>query len=45
MADDPDDAVKIIVEFKEKEGQGGLAMPPGMKTRNGFSGPAEAGVQ
>jgi uncharacterized protein (TIGR00730 family) len=45
VADDPDEAVKIIVEFKEKEGQGGLAMPPGMKTRNGFSDHTPSGVQ
>jgi hypothetical protein len=31
VADDPDQAVKIIVDFKQKQGPGGLAMPPGMK--------------
>jgi len=31
VQDDPDAAVKIIVDFKETEGRGGLAMPPGMK--------------
>ncbi len=31
VADDPDEAVKIIVDFKQKQGAGGLAMPPGMK--------------
>ncbi len=31
VADDPDEAVRIIVNFKEKQGTGGLAMPPGMK--------------
>jgi uncharacterized protein (TIGR00730 family) len=36
VADDPDAAVKIIVDFKQKQGPGGLAMPPGMKKRNGY---------
>ncbi|MBN1510352.1 MAG: TIGR00730 family Rossman fold protein [Sedimentisphaerales bacterium] len=45
VADDPDDAIRIIVEFKKREGPGGLAMPPGMKTRNGFSGPAQGGME
>jgi uncharacterized protein (TIGR00730 family) len=36
VADDPDEAVKIIMDFKEKQGPGGLAMPPGMKKRNGY---------
>ena len=31
VQDDPDAAVKIIVEFKETQGRSGLAMPPGMK--------------
>ena len=31
VQDDPDAAVKIIVDFKETEGRSGLAMPPGMK--------------
>jgi uncharacterized protein (TIGR00730 family) len=31
VEDDPDAAVRIIVEFKEKQGLGGIAMPPGMK--------------
>ncbi|MBM4024508.1 MAG: TIGR00730 family Rossman fold protein [Planctomycetes bacterium] len=31
VQDDPDEAVRIIVEFKEKQGRGGLAMPPGMR--------------
>jgi len=31
VQDDPDAAVRIIVEFKETQGRGGLAMPPGMK--------------
>jgi uncharacterized protein (TIGR00730 family) len=44
VADNPDDAVKIIVEFRKKEGPGGLAMPPGMKTRNGFSDHTQADV-
>jgi len=39
VADNPDAAVKIIVDFTKKQGPGGLAMPPGMKKRNGFSLP------
>ena len=31
VQDDPDAAVQIIVEFKETQGPGGLAMPPGMR--------------
>lgn len=31
LQDDPDAAVKIIVDFKERQGPGGFAMPPGMK--------------
>jgi uncharacterized protein (TIGR00730 family) len=31
VQDDPDAAVRIIVDFKERQGRGGLAMPPGMK--------------
>lgn len=31
VQDDPDAAVRIIVEFKRAQGRGGLAMPPGMK--------------
>jgi uncharacterized protein (TIGR00730 family) len=31
VQDDPDAAVRIIVEFKEKQGRAGIAMPPGMK--------------
>jgi uncharacterized protein (TIGR00730 family) len=31
VQDDPDAAVKIIVDFKETQGRSGLAMPPGMK--------------
>ena len=31
VQDDPDAAVRIIVDFKEKQGPSGLTMPPGMK--------------
>jgi len=31
VLDDPDAAVRIIVDFKERQGPGGLSMPPGMK--------------
>ena len=31
VADDPQDAVKIIVDFKEAQGRSGLDLPPGMK--------------
>jgi uncharacterized protein (TIGR00730 family) len=31
VQDDPDAAVKIITEFREKQGRIGLALPPGMK--------------
>jgi hypothetical protein len=30
VQDDPDEAVRIIVEFKEAQGRAGIAMPPGM---------------
>jgi uncharacterized protein (TIGR00730 family) len=35
IQDDPDAAVKIIVDFKEGRGPSGLAMPPGMKWTQG----------
>ncbi len=35
VQDDPDAAVRIIVDFKETQGRGGLAMPPGMKKGRG----------
>jgi len=31
MADDPKDAVKIIVDFKEGPGRSGIELPPGMR--------------
>ncbi len=31
IVDDPLDAVKIIVNFREAQGRSGLAMPPGMR--------------
>jgi len=31
VQDDPDAVVRVIVEFKEKQGRGGITMPPGMK--------------
>ncbi len=31
VADDPDTAVKILVDFKESKGQSGIELPPGMK--------------
>ena len=30
VQDDPDEAVRILVEFKETQGRAGIAMPPGM---------------
>jgi uncharacterized protein (TIGR00730 family) len=39
VADDPDEAVKIIVDFRERQGLGGLAMPPGMKKGQDFDPP------
>ncbi len=39
VQDDPDAAVKIIVDFKETQGRGGLAMPPGMKKGQGYGIP------
>jgi uncharacterized protein (TIGR00730 family) len=39
VADDPDEAVKIIVDFRQKQGFGGLAMPPGMKKDQDFDLP------
>jgi uncharacterized protein (TIGR00730 family) len=35
VLDDPDAAVRIIVDFKEKHGPSGLVMPPGMKKGQG----------
>ncbi len=31
VVDDPDEAVRIIAEFKEKRGKSGIVLPPGMK--------------
>ena len=31
VVDEPEDAVKIIVDFREKQGRGGLDLPSGMK--------------
>lgn len=39
IQDDPDAAVQVIVEFREKQGPGGLAMPPGMKKGQGYEPP------
>jgi uncharacterized protein (TIGR00730 family) len=39
VQDDPDAAVKIIVDFKETQGRGGLAMPPGMKKGQAYEIP------
>ena len=39
VEDDPDEAVRTIVEFREKQGPGGLAMPPGMKKGQGYEPP------
>jgi len=33
MAESPKDATKIIVDFRDKQGQTGLALPPGMKIK------------
>jgi len=35
IADDPETAVKIITDFRDKQGQSGLTMPPGMKKEQG----------
>lgn len=35
ISDDPEAAVKIITDFRDKQGQSGLAMPPGMKKEQG----------
>ncbi len=42
ILDDPDAAVKIIVDFKEKQGTSGLVMPPGVKQDQNYdaAGPA-----
>jgi uncharacterized protein (TIGR00730 family) len=39
VQDDPDAAVKIILDFKARQGRGGLAMPPGMKKGQGYDKP------
>jgi uncharacterized protein (TIGR00730 family) len=39
VLDDPDAAVRIIVDFKEKQGPSGLVMPPGMKKNQGYESP------
>jgi hypothetical protein len=36
VEDDPKAAARIIAEFREKQGQSGLAMPPGMKKSQGY---------
>jgi uncharacterized protein (TIGR00730 family) len=36
VEDDPKAAARIITEFREKQGQSGLAMPPGMKKSHGY---------
>jgi uncharacterized protein (TIGR00730 family) len=43
VQDDPDAAVRIIVDFKETQGFGGLAMPPGMKKKQIPRPDADAG--
>jgi uncharacterized protein (TIGR00730 family) len=43
VQDDPDAAVRIIVDFKETQGLGGIAMPPGMKKRQSLKPDADAG--
>jgi uncharacterized protein (TIGR00730 family) len=43
VQDDPDAAVRIIVDFKERQGLGGLAMPPGMKKRQLLKPDPDAG--
>jgi len=35
IADDPKTAVKIITDFRDKQGKSGLAMPPGMRISPG----------
>jgi uncharacterized protein (TIGR00730 family) len=39
VQDDPDAAVRIMVDFKERQGPGGLAMPPGMRKGHGYTPP------
>lgn len=39
LLDDPDAAVRIIIDFKERQGPGGLSMPPGMKKGQGYDLP------
>jgi len=43
VQDDPDEAVRIIVEFRENKGPGGIAMPPGMSKRQAPKPGADAG--
>jgi uncharacterized protein (TIGR00730 family) len=43
VQDDPDAAVRIIVDFKETQGRSGLAMPPGMKKTQLLKPDADAG--
>ena len=33
MADEPAEAVKIITDFRQQHGPGGIALPPGMKKK------------
>jgi hypothetical protein len=35
VTDEPAEAVKIITDFRDQQGQSGLAMPPGMKKESG----------
>ena len=39
VQDDPDEAVRILVEYRDKHGPTGLAMPPGMKKDQAHPGP------
>lgn len=39
VQDDPDATVNVIMEFREKQGPGGLSMPPGMKKGYGYDMP------
>jgi uncharacterized protein (TIGR00730 family) len=39
VLDDPEAAARIIIDFKERQGPGGLAMPPGMKKGEGYDMP------
>jgi hypothetical protein len=42
VVDKPEDATRIIVEFRNAQGYSGLQLPPGMRKKNGHSLPKKS---